>query len=78
MVTVQKGMVDNESPCIGVMQHKYVGKEGGKEWRGRREHIRNARLKRLKMSATGCYGTPPGTTSGCPCVVKEVSHCDGF
>ncbi len=29
--------------------------EGGKEWRGRREHARNARVKKLKTSATGCY-----------------------
>ena len=39
---------------------------GGKGWRGRREHARNARVKRLKMSATGCYSAPPGTTSGYP------------
>ena len=35
--------------------------ERAKEWRGRRERARKARVEGLKRSATGCYSAWPGT-----------------
>ena len=47
--------------------------EGGKEWRGKRERAWNARLERLKTSATGCYSAQPGTISGDPWWKKSAT-----
>ena len=47
--------------------------ESDKELRGRRERARNARVKKLKTSATGCYSAQPGTISGDPWWRKSAS-----